>query len=217
MKTDVAKRSSRLVSVLERNAESLKKVRSSASSFNRLLLESGILNHSWQTWNGFWRDFWLAEVYGGSDIRRQAITPLHPTLTEQEAVFFLLHGTLGGATPHSQEKSWGSVQVLSQVCNRMISYDPNPIPVIPISVKAQQVAGCLPMFNPTLEDMQLTRNCSIHLDRYNAIRAKTNLFPKYTISDYSYPSDILFCRTLTGQTVLSKWTEDLVCFIQFLD
>lgn len=214
---NVRKKHNKFVSTFDSGIKYLNERQFNAIPTKAFVFETGIINSIWQSWNSFWRTYWLAEILGGIDIRNKIIVPHAPTLSEEEAVSFLLTGTLGGRTKHSQEKSWGDIARLTGVAKNMYQIDGKIIPTIPISIKAQTISSAISLLGNSLDHMQLIRNCSIHLDEFNAKRVAT-ILTYYSLPTYKYPTDIFFARTISdGKKAIISWQDELTTLLTFID
>lgn len=174
---------------------------------------SGVINSLWQTWNDFWRAFWLANLFGGIDIRRNLITPipsiLRPRSSEPEAMYYLLHvlgqrkNSVGSISGSYQEATWG---------------DRNQIEKLTLKLKGpgDSILSAMAIYGNSIYHLQLVRNASIHLDRDNFTRVKNELMPYYIHPAIKYPTDFLFSTNLsTGRTAYIDWVDNLKVFITF--
>jgi hypothetical protein len=180
------------------------------------IFQAGVINSIWQSWNSFWRTYWLAEVLGGYDLHNNVIVPYAPGISEEEAVSFLLTGVRGGRIKHSEEKSWGDISRLTSIAKTMYKIDGKVIPTIPISVKAQNVSSAMSLLGNSLLHLQLVRNCSIHLDEFNAKRIAT-ILTYYSLPTYRYPTDLVFAPTISdGKRAIVSWQDELTTLLTFI-
>ena len=177
------------------------------------VFQSGVINSIWQSWNLFWRTYWLAEVLGGIDIQNNPIIPHASHLTEEEAVSFLHTGIVGGRKKHSEEKSWGDTPRLTGIAKKMYQLDGKLVPTIPISIKAQRISSIISLLGNSVDHLQLVRNCSIHLDEFNAKRMKT-IIVYYAMPTSKYPTDFVFAKNIAdGKKAIVSWKEELTTIL----
>lgn len=175
---------------------------------------SGLINSLWQAWNDFWRAFWLANLFGGVDIRRGIIKPIPSELSsrssESEALFYLLYILGRRKKPNGciygsyQEATWGDRMHIERI-------------TIDLKGTSNSLLSAMAIYGDLITHMQLVRNASIHLDRDNFIRAKNELAP-YCInaSGIKYPTDLLFSSYMsTGRVVYKEWIDNLKILITY--
>lgn len=196
------KTSNTCVNYLEEN--NFRKLKSKSFIF-----QTGVINKFWQSWSFFWRTYWLAEVLGGIDIENKRIVPHNSTLSEKQAVYFLLNGTTGNSTEPYNEKTWGARKTLEKIALKMYQIDGSPFPTVPISIKGQNLLSAISLLGNSIDHLQIVRNCSVHLDTHTAIQCKS-ILPYYSYKVYKYPTDLLFANTLVdGKKTIISWHEEL--------
>lgn len=192
-----------------------------SKSFN---FQTAVVNSIWQSWNSFWRTYWLAEILGGMDINNNKIPPynpapppsLLPALSEEEAVSFLVNGKLGGRVKPWKEPTWGSIKTLSDISKNMYKIDGKLFPTIPISIKAQNISSAMSLLGNSVDHLQNIRNWSIHLSAYNAKQVST-ISVYYSLPTYKYPTDLVFAKTIIdGKKAIVSWQEELTTLLTFV-
>ena len=131
----------------------------------QLLTSSAVMNFIWNNWNNFWRDFWLAYVSGGYDLRDNKIIPIHPHFNDKQSCNYLLIlcgkkklGTLGNSiNGNYQELTWGDPHVISDIASKLPTYQTD----------MNQLLGFLGHYQRDIEHFQRIRNCFIHLNNEN--------------------------------------------------
>lgn len=214
---NVSKKYNKFINAFDTGIKYLEEKQFKSILSKAFIFETGIINLIWQSWNSFWRTYWLAEVLGGVDINNKKITPYSPGLSEEEAVSFLRTGVIGGRIKHSIEKSWGDISILTGVAKKMYQVDGKIIPTLPISIKAQNISSAISLLGNSLEHLQLVRNCSVHLDEFNAKRL-TTILTYYSLPIYKYPTDLFFARTIAdGKKAIISWQDELTTLLTLLD
>src|ERR1700677_775837 len=140
---NVSKKYNKFVNAFDSGIKFLEEKQFKSVASKAFIFETGVINSIWQSWNSLWRTYWLAEILGGFDLNNKVIVPYAPTLSEEEAVSFLLTGALGGRKKHSEEKSWGDIARLTGVAKNMYRIDGKIIPTIPVSIKAQNISSAI--------------------------------------------------------------------------
>lgn len=167
---------------------------------------TGNLNLMWQSWNRFWRIYWLAQIFGGVKMDKSKIVPLslsYKFQTENEAIFYLLfllgkkrypRGVISGS---HQEPTWGAPKVIEDIA-------------LLWSNDFSHVLNALSIYGDIIKHFQIVRNAAIHTDKDNINNVKINVMPYYRVTNISHPVDILFSDSLTtGKPALVTWREDL--------
>lgn len=216
MSYNVKKKFNKFTNTFETGIEYLNEGNFSSNGPKNFMFQTGIVNSIWQSWNSLWRTYWLAEIKGGIDIFNKPTTPYASHLTEEQAVFFLLKGVTGGHTNHWEEKTWGDVRWISAIAANMYRLDPTLIPALPIAQKAQTVSSVISLLGNSVNHLQLVRNCSVHLDEFNAQRLRSILV-NYTIPNYKYPTDVMLSRSIAdGKKAIVSWQEELNTLLTFI-
>lgn len=204
------------MSLLDRNLDYMRKIQTEKTHPERFILQCGAINDSWQAWNHFWRDYFFAEVVGGSDIRKMPIVGINPTVSEECIAGFLMRGNWATPIARSAEHSWGSRDAIQTVANKMNHIFAAISPNEPLLIKSQHAASALALFTNTVDDLWIIRNCSIHFHKRNAARA-LGVKGHYSVPDYTYPTDVLFGRTLgASEIVIEHWIEDMKVIITLM-
>jgi len=176
------------------------------------LFLTGTLNILWQSWNSLWRVYWLANLYGGLGINRDIIPSgdFSKSKHEEEAIFYLLYllGRKKRANGRSrgsfEEVSWGDKNVIESLS--LILHGEN-----------SDILTYIGQYGDAIKHLQIVRNASIHLDKYNVRRINNDVLPHYTISTYKYPWEIIFARDLSnGKPAIQNWIDDLTVFIKIV-
>lgn len=167
---------------------------------------SGIVNMMWQSWNRFWRTFWMAQIFGGFSLDNKKIVPLHlsrAVKNENEAIFYVLfllgkkRYPSGAIIGSYQEPTWGSVQTIQEIAAQW----PN---------KFDHILNALSVYGTTIKHFQIVRNAIIHIDNDNMYNIKVGVMPHYRISNIMHPVDILFSKNIsTGKTAIVTWEQEL--------
>ena len=213
---NVRKKHNKFVTTFDTGIKYLEENQFATIASKSFTFQTGVVNSIWQTWNSFWRTYWLAEVLGGIDILNKPIVPFAPHLTEEEAVSFILTGVIGGKKKNSEEKSWGDIPRLTGIAKKMYQLDGKLVPTIPISIKAQTVSSAISLLGNSVDHLQLVRNCSIHLDEFNAKRIGT-ITAYYTLPTYKYPTDFVFAKNINdGKKAIVCWQEELTTLLSFM-
>lgn len=171
---------------------------------------SGLLNGIWQSWNKFWRTFWLVHILGGEDRDKNFIAGTFPRLTINEAVYYILYvlgrrqspsGSIGGSY---LEPTWGDNQVIQTIASNFS----HP------SANFNNILNGFTIYGLTLKHMQIVRNASIHLDEDNMRRVKSDVLPYYSLSRINNPCNIMFSREISsGKIAIEKWQEELIAYL----
>ncbi len=214
---NVQKKYKKFLLSFETNIQYLNEGNFSLDPKKQFQFHCSLVNTIWQSWNSFWRTYWLAEVIGGFNLyNNKIVSPYNSSLTEEQAIYLLLTGGLGGTKKHSDEKSWGDVAILTSVARKMFQLDGKLVPTLPISIKAERISAAISILGNAIQHMQLIRNCSIHIDEYNAKRVKS-ISAFYTLSSYKYPTDFVFATTLLdGKIAIKSWQDEMLAFLSFL-
>jgi hypothetical protein len=214
---NVRKKYVKLISAFDKGVDFLKEKNLSANPKEEYLFRSGIINYIWQSWNQFWRAYWLAEIIGGIDIHNKKVNPYNPSLTENQAVYFLLKGTVGGAYNPSLEKSWGDYSIISNVARNMFKQDGKSIPTLSISIKALKISSVISLLGDSIKHIQAVRNYSVHMNEFNVKRLlKLKIY--YHIPNFKYPTDFVFAVNKTdGKHAIMSWKDELFSFLSLID
>jgi hypothetical protein len=186
-----------------------------ASQLKKFILATGLLNHVWQSWNNFWRAYWIAHIIGGKDLQNNDIVPLVPHLSEREALYYLLtlirrrpRGSTGVIDFSYQEATWGDLKIVQDLAISLSSPNNN--------VGNASIAASL--FGMTIRHFQAVRNAQIHISASN-MKNLSSVIPYYVIaaSSLKYPHDILEAKELSsGKIAIRAWIENMNNFISYL-
>ena len=192
-------------------------VKHSIPSKQNHIITSGDLNYMWQSWNGFWRSFWLAYLLGGRDLLRNPISPYRVFANSGEAIYYLLYllgkksnptGTIRGSF---QEPTWGDLDTIRGIASASHSHRSD------LARISDRVIGALNALGDTPRHFQKVRNCSIHLDSDTITDVSNNVQPYYSIRHFKYPTEILFSRELsTGKLAYQHWIDELLAVISII-
>lgn len=183
------------------------------------IFASGILNFLWQSWNRYWRTFWLCYLLGGEDFKKNKIFAIPSLLnkSEAEAIYYTLYilgkrdrpsGSISGSF---QEPTWGDINVIIRIASQ-VSLPGTQIDTIKINV-----LNALSILGDTLKHFQIVRNASVHLDKYNIDNIKNDVVPHYTISKFKYPTEILYAKELrTNKIAYQHWADDLLAVLPII-
>lgn len=185
-----------------------------SNSSRKFILATGILNHLWQSWNHFWRAYWLAHVIGGYDCRNQKILPVRCGISEPEALYYLLTligkkkaGSLGTVNFSYEEATWGDIKIIQDLAVALTKPTNNVI----------AASSASSLFGLTVKHIQQVRNAQIHISMSNMIKLSTDVVPYYVISKPKYPHDIIEAKELSsGKIAIKSWIENLNGFLNYL-
>lgn len=179
------------------------------------IYSSGVLNAIWQSWNYFWRTFWLTHLIGGRDLNNNQVDSYF-ILTENEALRLLLIHFKKNC-PHIiksyNEPSWGSVETILKVTGALKSRD------LPerLNNLAAKVEGLFGVLGDSPKHLQKVRNAAIHLARDNIKEVKLDVLPFYRLTKFLHPVEIIFSNEIiTEKVAIVKWTEELNAFFHYL-
>jgi hypothetical protein len=185
-------------------------------SLHRAILFTGAINQIWQTWNNFWRIFWLSHLRGGKNIDNSNIAAHATFATEELALGFLINTSSGSSLPPYREKTWGDKNIISFVAGNLYALDGNPSPTIPISITSLKILNAIGILGNSIEDMQTVRNSSVHLN-YNSINNISTIIPSYVISKIKHPTDILFSKTTYDNKIaLRSWQDEMFSLLELI-
>jgi hypothetical protein len=163
----------------------------------QLTLSAGVLNFIWNSWNNFWKEFWLAHVCGGVDFGHNPISPIYPNYKDKEACHFLLFAC-GKRTRHNlndtivgvhQEATWGDPQVIANIATKLLPHHPH----------MSYILGVLSIYQTTIEHFQKIRNSFIHLNNEN-IYNLNQIAGHYSFSNNQNLIDILESTNISSTT-----------------
>lgn len=185
-----------------------------ADQLKKFIVATGLLNHVWQSWNQFWRAYWIAHVIGGQDLQNNKIVPLHPNLSEPEALYYLLtlvgnkkKGSTGVVLFSYEEKTWGDLKIIQDLAVHLSSSSNN----------VNKVLDAASLFGMTIEHFQTIRNSQIHISTSSMNKLKS-IVPYYVVaSKLKYPHDIIEARELSsGKIAIRAWIENMNNFLAYL-
>jgi len=189
---------------------------------NEFLFRKGFINDVWQSWNYFWRAYWLAHIRGGLDGKGNRISGLYSYLNEEEAVSFLTTGNLGGSTRPYHEKTWGDINFIAKVAANIIRHGTTIAGTNPIVTQhiifhnAVTVSSAISLLGNSVKDFQITRNTSVHLSSHS-IKEFQSIITRYRIVKYKYPTDLVSTISLTDNKVaLVSWHDEMTTFINLV-
>jgi hypothetical protein len=171
---------------------------------------TGILNHLWQTWCCFWRYYWLAYVQGGKDAGGSLIRGFCPGISEPEAIYQMLIlagkrkvGSQGTIFSSHQEATWGDIQKIQDIANRLLSVYPG----------LSRVLSAASLHGQNISHLHVTRNSQVHPGR----SAQANvliLAPHYLVrSSHFTATELVYSREIrSGKLALSSWIDSMIAF-----
>jgi len=180
----------------------------------KFIVATGLLNHVWQSWNQFWRAYWIAHIIGGRDLQNNKILPSHPHLSEPEALYYLLtltgkkkKGSTGFVHSSHEESTWGNIKTIQD----LVIHIPSE------SINVNNVLNAASFFGNTINHLQIIRNAQIHISTSN-MKKLVSVIPYYVIaSQPQYPHDILEARELvSGKVAIRVWIEGMNSFLTYL-
>ena len=184
------------------------------NQLKKFIVATGLLNHVWQSWNQFWRAYWIAHIIGGQDLQNNKILPSHPHLSEPEALYYLLtlvgkkkRGSTGFVHSSHEESTWGNIKTIQDLASS-------------ISLPSNNVSNALSaasLFGTTIEHFQAVRNAQIHVSTSN-MNKLTSVVSYYVIaSKPKYPYDIIEARELSsGKVAIKVWIDDMNTFLTYM-
>ncbi len=191
----------------------------SGATKNHYVISSAYVNYFWQSWNNFWRSFWLTYLIGGRDLTRKVVNH-HPVITNQDisqTIYYLLYllgkrNTASGSIRGSyQEPTWGDITTIRKIAS--LSY-PTGSDIHEIS---SNVIGALNVLGDTPKHFQKVRNCAIHLTSDTIADVVNSVQPHYAIRTFNYPTELLFARDLrTGKIAYQHWIDELLAVISII-
>ena len=180
----------------------------------KLIVATGLLNHVWQTWNQFWRSYWIAHIIGGRDLQNNKIIALNPSLNEPQALYYLMtligkrkSGTTGVINSSYQEATWGNLKAIQDLAHKINSPNNN----------VNNALNAASLFGITIEHFQIIRNAQIHISSSNMHKVGS-VTPYYVIpSKPRYPHDILEAKEIvSGKIAIKAWIETMNNFLNYL-
>lgn len=181
----------------------------------KFIVATGLLNNVWQSWNNFWRAYWIVHIVGGQDFQHNKILPLIPGLSEPEALYHLLtligkkkRGSSGIIVSSRQEATWGDIRIIQDLAVHLSN---------PTINNVSNVLNAASLFGTTIEHVQTIRNAQIHLSASN-MNDLSLVIPYYVISSRpKYPHDIIDSREInSGKVALKAWVENMNNFLAYL-
>lgn len=189
---------------------------------------AAVTNQIWQSWNSYWRNYWLTHFYGGMGLNSLIpfnnlnINGASSKMNEEEAIYLILkeanwnfnrYIVASKRVKHFQEPTWGDTKTITKIASAFISNQ------VGVQLAGDRVMAALSVLKDSPEDLQLVRNCSIHLSKASMLEVKANLTPKYSISTFKYPTEILYSNRISTQPqmALIYWTDELVTFLNLLE
>lgn len=161
------------------------------------VISSGVLNFIWNSWNNFWRDYWICHVVGGIDFQKNPVLGIYPEYNDKQSCHFLLY-KLGKRRNHNfgdsitgsyQEATWGDPQVIQKIAFKLIPNYPQMTTLL----------GILSSYQTEIEHFQKIRNAFIHLNRDN-VKGLKRLTGYYIFSASLRLIDILESQSSTSGT-----------------
>lgn len=181
---------------------------------SKVIVSTGLLNHVWQSWNQFWRAYWVAHLIGGKDLQNNNIRPLQPQLSEAQALYYLLtligkkkRYSTGEVKFSYQEATWGDLKTIQDIAVCLSSSSNN----------INNTLNAASLFGMNIEHFQIIRNAQTHISASN-MQKMTLVTPYYVIpSKLKYPHDILDAKELSsGKIAIRSWIENMNDFLAYL-
>lgn len=163
----------------------------------QLAISAGVLNFIWNSWNNFWREFFIAHVSGGLDLVQNPIKPIYPDYRDKQACHYLLYAC-GKRSSHYigdsilgvyQEATWGDPAVIAKIATHLIPHHSN----------MNYLLAILGLYQTTIEHFQKIRNSFIHLNNEN-IFYLNQLTGHYSFSSNQNLIDILESTNISSTT-----------------
>lgn len=161
------------------------------------VISSGVLNFIWNSWNNFWRDYWICHLSGGLDFNKNRIPGLFSNYNDKQCCHFLLY-KLGKRSSHNQgdsilgsyqEATWGDPQIIQKIAFELIPNYPH----------MTNLLGILSSYQTDIEHFQKIRNSFIHLNKDNITRLNT-ISGYYIFSTSQKLIDILESQSISSNT-----------------
>ncbi len=180
----------------------------------KFIIATGLLNHIWQSWNQFWRAYWVAHIIGGQDLQNNRIIALNPSFDEPQALYHLLtligkrrRGTIGTVNFSYQEATWGDLSTIQNLAYEINSPNNN----------VDKALDAASLFGITIEHVQIIRNAQIHISNSN-MNKLVLVTPYYVVpSKLKYPHEILEAREMiSGKVAMKAWIENMSNFLNYL-
>lgn len=175
------------------------------------VITSGVLNFIWNSWNNFWRDYWICHVSGGLDFQRNTITGIYPGYNDLQCCHYLLY-KLGRKRNHNlgdsitgthQEATWGDPDKIQKIAFELIPTYPHMTTLL----------GVLSSYQTEIEHFQKIRNTFIHLNKKNIIDLNS-LTGYYIFSSSQRLIDILQSQsTSSGSRCFDHLNEHMKGFL----
>jgi hypothetical protein len=184
------------------------------NQLKKFIVATGLLNHVWQSWNQFWRAYWLAHLMGGKDLQNNKITPIQPHLSESQALYYLLtligkrkRGSTGEVNFSYQEATWGDLKTIQDIAICLSSPSNNIINTL----------NAASLFGMNIDHFQIIRNSQTHISTSN-MKKLSLVTPYYIIAlNLKYPHDILEAKELSsGKIAIRAWIENMNDFLAYL-
>lgn len=183
-------------------------------SRKKLVIASGVLNTIWNRWNNFWRLYWLAYLNGGYNFNQTKISPLEPTKTISQSLYYMLYlvkkrNTPNGSITNSyQEATWGNIQKIQDIASALVQQNNN----------INQVLLAINSFGRTIEHIQIVRNTLIHIDKDNMENVRRKVVPYYLIAKLKTPYALIESKEIQTQKMALKfWVDEMNGFLNFLN
>jgi hypothetical protein len=187
---------------------------SETNQLKKFIVATGFLNHIWQSWNQFWRAYWVAHIIGGKDLQNNRIMALNPSFDEPHALYHLLtlirkrtRGSIGTVNYSYQEVTWGDLKTIEELAFAIQLPNNN----------VHRALNAASLFGVTIEHIQIIRNAQIHISNSNMNKLRS-VTPNYVISSNpKYPHEILEAREMiSGKVAMKAWIENMNDFLNYL-
>jgi len=163
---------------------------------------AGVTNYLWQTWNRFWKEYWISTFKGyidisGSKINRNGILTSNDGYEISYHILYLIgkrNSPYGKIKGTYQEITWGSLNNIVSIATAL-------------NRKTGQYNNILSyssLYSLSINHLQTTRNALIHLDRENMLKLKSDVLPYYSLSEIKHPIELLFSNPLKSPIITYK-------------
>jgi len=161
------------------------------------VISSGILNFIWNSWNHFWREYWICHISGGLDFNRNRIPGIFPHYNEKQCCHYLLY-KLGKKRVHNngdciigsfQEATWGDPNIIQRIAFELI----------PAYPKMSNLLSILSSYQKEIEHFQKIRNSFIHLNNDN-INGLNSISGYYIFNTSQSLIDILDSKSIINNS-----------------
>ncbi|MHB1697421.1 MAG: hypothetical protein ACYCSQ_04885 [bacterium] len=163
----------------------------------QLFYSVGALNSIWNTWNIFWRYYWIAHVKGGINMDCSLIQPINKRFKTGEVCCFLkktLNNKLyrvRDSIQGYQEPVWGDVNIIIDLATSLSMYQIYP--------HLNYLPALISSYEKYLIHFQIIRNKFVHLNNTNLTELKQKLQGDYIFKPDQNIIDFLNSITLSNR------------------